>query len=29
MDREQAKNRIEELNKLTAYYAKRYFSIAD
>ena len=25
MDREQAKNRIEELNKLTAYYAKRYY----
>ena len=25
MDREQAKNRIEELNKLTAYYAKKYY----
>ena len=25
MDRKQAKNRIEELNKLTEYYAKKYY----
>ena len=25
MNKEQAKNRIDELNKLTSYYAKKYY----